>query len=163
MTPSGNISNLKLDTGLALGAMLGAGYQPPPPLTRGIAAAADTGDTFGQVLQQARATAGELAQKRKQAEEGAAGLVSAALILPILKQVRRSPLTQNNVFSGGEGEKAFGPEFDMQIADRIAHSPRLGIRDALTNRLMQRGAVKKTIPNTQIPSLPQTGALDTHG
>jgi hypothetical protein len=77
--------------------------------------------------------------RRKEAEEAAAGAVSQALILPILKQIRRSPFNQAGPFSPGIGEKTFGTQFDMAIADRIAQSPRLGIKEALADRLMKRG------------------------
>ena len=70
----------------------------------------------------------EAADAHAKAEKAAEGLISNALILPILKQVRRSSFGENSVFSGGNGEKAFGPEFDMQLSDRIAQSPRLGVR-----------------------------------
>jgi len=89
-------------------------------------------EAFGKVT-------GSAAQdkRRRDAEDGAAGLVSQALIMPILKQLRRSTFNTQGPFSPGTGEKAFGPEFDMEIADRIAHSPRLGIKEALTKRLMK--------------------------
>ena len=95
------------------------------------------------------------AYKKRQhdAEEGAAGLVSQALIMPVLKQLRRSTFDTKGPFSPGNGEKAFGPEFDMQIADRIAHSPRLGIKEALTKRLMK--SREQTQPNIR--------KLDVHG
>jgi hypothetical protein len=99
----------------------------------------EKGAAFGSILQQQLDT--DEAARRKKADEAATGLVSNALILPILKQVRRSVWSENNVFSGGIGEKAFGPQFDMQLADRIAQSPQLGIRKALSDRLMKRGSV----------------------
>jgi Rod binding domain-containing protein len=83
----------------------------------------------------------DAAEAHASAEKAAQGLVSNALILPILKQVRRSSFGENSVFSGGNGEKAFGPEFDMQLADRIAQSPRLGVREALVQRLERRSPV----------------------
>lgn len=92
-----------------------------------------------QAILQRLAPVPEDAARRQEAEEAAAGLVSNALILPILKQVRRSTFNTEGPFSAGTGEKAFGPEFDMQIADRIAHSPQLGIRKALADRMMKRG------------------------
>jgi hypothetical protein len=79
------------------------------------------------------------AARQKLAEEAATGLVSQALILPILKQIRRSPFNQEGPFSPGIGEKTFGTQFDIAIADRIAQSPRLGIKTALADRLMKRG------------------------
>jgi hypothetical protein len=98
----------------------------------------------------------EKTDAQTQAQDAAAGLVSAALILPILKQVRRSPFNTEGPFSPGMGEKAFGPEFDMQLADRIAHSPRLGIRDALADRLLKRAGSSK--PVTTAPK-----GLNVHG
>ncbi|HVS72425.1 MAG TPA: hypothetical protein VHQ47_14310 [Phycisphaerae bacterium] len=118
--------------GNGAGAALGA----PAPGAGGFAAA----------LQQAKApelTAAEAAARKKaheQAENAAGGLVANALILPILKQVRRSPWSQNNVFSGGNGEKTFGPVFDMQIADRLAHSPNMAVTHVLAKRLEKRAA-----------------------
>jgi hypothetical protein len=85
---------------------------------------------------------GPKAAEAKRVRDAAAGLVSQALILPILKQIRRSPWGTNPIFGGGMGEKAFGPEFDMQIADRIARSPRMGATNALTERLMKRTTVQ---------------------
>ena len=93
---------------------------------------------------------------RQTAEKAAGDLASNALILPMLKQLRRSPWGENTLFSGGIGEKAFGPEFDMQIADRIAHSPRLGVTQALASRLMQR----KT---PEVMKLSDSKKLDVHG
>jgi hypothetical protein len=67
-------------------------------------------------------------------------VVSNALILPVLKQIRRSGWSQEGPFSPGIGEKTFGPEFDMQIADRIARSPRLSVTQSLTQKLMKRSS-----------------------
>jgi hypothetical protein len=72
-------------------------------------------------------------------------------------------------FSQGKAEKAFGPEFDMQLADRIAQSPRLGIKDALVDRLMRRGqpvAATSSATGGQPPAATATPAhkeLDVHG
>lgn len=104
-------------------------------------------DTFQKITQST-----DYAQRRSQAEKAATGLVSNALILPILKQLRRSSLDNKGPFSPGTGEKAFGPEFDIQIADRIANSPRLGIKKALADRLM-----KKSSPAAS------SATLDVHG
>lgn len=83
--------------------------------------------------------AGVLAQaapaEQQQLRKVAGDLVSNALILPILKQIRRSVWSQNSIFKPGAGENAFGPEFDTQLADRVAHSPRMSLTDALASRL----------------------------
>ncbi|HVX86035.1 MAG TPA: hypothetical protein VH253_14725 [Phycisphaerae bacterium] len=107
---------------------------------------------FAGALSQAKGvamTAAEAAARKKaheKAEDAAGGLVANALILPILKQVRRSPWAENSVFSGGNGEKAFGPVFDMQIADRLAHSPNMAVTHVLAKRLEKRSmaALKST-------------------
>lgn len=92
------------------------------------------GASFEEALKQAGAK-GEM----KAAREAAGSLVAHALILPVLKQLRRGTWGQDTPFSAGIGEKTFGPEFDMQIADRVAHSPRMGVTDALAKRLLGRG------------------------
>ena len=84
-------------------------------------------------------------EAREEAEDAASGLVSQALILPILKQLRRSSEESKGPFSPGIAEKAFGPEFDMQLSDRIAHSPRLGVTKALADRLMKRMGPEKVL------------------
>ena len=84
--------------------------------------------------------AAEVARQAK-AEKAAGDLVANALILPMLKQVRRSGMGKNSVFSGGIGEKTFGPEFDREIADRLAQSPKMGVKTALAKRLMNGNAV----------------------
>ena len=115
-----------------------------PVMTGPMAAAAGVGAmgksqaSYAEVFQKI-ANPKDYAARRKQAEEAATGLVSQALILPILKQIRRSPFNGEGPFSPGTGEKTFGPEFDMQIADRIAQSPKLGIKKALADRLMKHG------------------------
>jgi hypothetical protein len=82
---------------------------------------------------------------RKEAEKAASGLVSEALILPIFKQIRRSMEETKGPFSPGIAEKSFGPRFDMQLADRIAQSPRLGVKKALADRLMKRMGTEKVL------------------
>jgi hypothetical protein len=87
----------------------------------------------------------------------AGDLVANALILPVLKQNRRSVWSQNSLFSGGTGEKTFGPQFDMQLADRIAHSPRMGVTAAVANRLAARE--QRVHPNVAARSQ----GVDVHG
>jgi len=68
----------------------------------------------------------------------AGDLVAQALILPLLKQLRRGTFGKGTPLSPGTGEKTFGPEFDVEMADRIAHSPRMAPTDAIAARLTQR-------------------------
>ena len=107
-----------------------------PPATAAITTAGPTSQQPFEALLQRHAATQET--DREKAKKAAAGLVSQALILPILKQVRRSTMMAKGPFSPGIAEKTFGPEFDMQLADRIAHSPRMGVTKALTERLMKR-------------------------
>ena len=116
------------------------------------------GSDFQKLLQNKSNQFIPQSKAEKKAHEAAAGLVSEALILPILKQVRQSPFNKDGPFSPGNGEKAFGPEFDMQIADRIAHSPRMGITNALAKKLIKRGEDAKAKGNA-----PATRKLDLHG
>ena len=116
------------------------------------------GSDFQKLLQNKSKQFIPQTKAEKQAHEAAAGLVSEALILPILKQVRQSPFNKDGPFSPGNGEKTFGPEFDMQLADRIAHSPRMGITNALAKKLIKRGADVKAKGNA-----PATRKLDLHG
>jgi len=81
------------------------------------------------------------AERAKQIDQAATGLVSQALILPMLQQIRRSMQDMKGPFAPGKGENAFGPQFDIQLADRIAQSPRLPIKAALVNQLSKRGNV----------------------
>ena len=94
---------------------------------------------LNRAAQPSRTPADPEAEKKKRAEDAAAGLVTAALILPVLKQVRQSPWAENPVFGGGKAEKTFGPVFDMQLADRIARSPRMAATHILTQKLLSRG------------------------
>jgi hypothetical protein len=137
---------------------------------------AGASSAFAQLLKHRTALAGANAQKtdaeglgedeiqrRQEAEKAAGDLVSNALILPMLKQLRHSVWGQNTVFSRGIGEKAFGPQFDMQISDRIAHSPRLGLKTALTGRLLKRGQSDARTHATESASPQTPGRLDLHG
>lgn len=113
--------------------------------TEGLAAARKAsqagGTSFGTVLAEQAGAAGKTEvdkQAESKARQAAEGLVAHALILPMLKQLRRESLDRKGVFSPGTGEKTFGPEFDMQIADRIARSPRMTVTESLTQRLLKK-------------------------
>jgi hypothetical protein len=139
-----------LSAGAAIGTTMGQASQAKNPLL--------ASTNFQDMLSSAGAPSKQLTEKRKAAEKAAAGLVSQALILPILKQLRQSTWSQDGPFSPGIGEKTFGPHFDMQLADRIAQSPRLGIKNALTDRLMQR-----SLREYNSPAGANGKALNVHG
>jgi hypothetical protein len=122
------------------------------------------GESFAEKLNRAKlATAPDEPTLRKQAAEKTAGdLVSTALILPVLKQLRRGSLNHNPVFGGGDGEKTFGPLFDTQIADRIAQSPNLPIRQSLADRMLNRGKVIDRRP-AALKAKTATQGINVHG
>jgi len=136
--------------GVCLGAAAGAAAKQ--------SAGVLVGSTFAKVFDfklNEGLSAAEVA-RRKRAEQAAGELTANALILPMLKQLRRSVWGKDGVFSGGIGEKTFGPEFDRQIADRIAQSPKMGVKTVLTERLMNRnGASQKSVADLV--------KLDVHG
>ena len=143
-------------SGMTLGAAAGD-WKSFNPTTGETAPAAVQAANFSTVLDHASQHLTDQTQRRAQAEKAAAGLVSNALILPILKQIRRSTFGENSVFSGGTGEKTFGPQFDMQLADRIAQSPRLGVTSVLADRIM-----KKSPQKPAAASFRKSG-MDVHG
>jgi len=117
------------------------------------------GETFSAYLNRPASDL-SAAQTPAQARKAAEGLVANALILPVLKQLRHDPFGKNNVFSPGIGEKTFGPEFDRQIADRIAQSPRLTLTASLTQRLLSRG--QNNGPASNLGTTQRQG-VDVHG
>ena len=102
--------------------------------------------------------------------KAAAGLVADALILPLLKQIRRDPFGKNTFLSGGIGEKTFGPQFDIQLANRISESPNMALTQTLANELTRRGKpVSRAkfdkaagLDKFSVPPSAQ-GLLDVHG
>jgi hypothetical protein len=115
----------------------------------GAAALLRPGENFNDMLNRL-AGKKQPVDKRKQAEKVAGDLVSNALILPILKQNRHSVFNQSGPFAAGTGEKTFGPEFDIQIADRITHSGNMGITKALADRLTTpKGSVISQVAQTK--------------
>jgi hypothetical protein len=135
-----------------------ASFTPAPAAgEKSASSAAVQAANFSTLLDHANEQLSEQMDRRAQAENAAAGLVSNALILPILKQIRRSPFGENTVFSGGNGEKMFGPQFDMQLADRIAQSPRLGIKNVLADRMMKKA------PQKMAAAAAKKSGIDVHG
>jgi hypothetical protein len=121
------------------------------------------GAAFEQVLTRQGRTSTPAAKAHAKAEKAAGDLVANALILPLLKQVRRSPWGENSVFSGGIGEKSFGPQFDIQIADHLAHSPRMAVTQVLTARLEKRATPGRAAAAGQKTQTAPNGKLDLHG
>ncbi len=103
-------------------------------------------DNFNHVL-------GKIQKKtqthEEKAYEAAGDLVANALILPILEQLRRGNLAKDTFFAPGNAENTFGPEFDIQIADRIAHSPNMACTQAIAEKLLSRGGKISRVKKTQ--------------
>jgi hypothetical protein len=127
------------------------------------APAAAGGAAFEQVLTRQGQALTPQAKAHAKAEKAAGDLVANALILPLLKQVRRSPWGENSVFSGGIGEKSFGPQFDIQIADHLAHSPRMAVTQVLTAKLEKRGTKGSAASAGKMTQATANGKLDLHG
>jgi hypothetical protein len=129
----------------------------------GTASTGAGGAAFEQVLTRQGGASTPAAKAHAKAEKAAGDLVANALILPLLKQVRRSPWGENSVFSGGIGEKSFGPQFDIQIADHLAHSPRMAVTQVLTARLEKRAAKASAASAGTMNQMKANGKLDLHG
>lgn len=86
---------------------------------------------FAQLLQQA--IGGQT--RREMAREAATQLVAAALIMPVLKSLRDSPMLRPP-FAPGLAEKRFAPLLDQQIADRITGASNFSLVDQIVDRLL---------------------------
>lgn len=98
-----------------------------PPPVRAPAGVADA--DFDEMVGQAR--------RGEQIQAAARTLTAQALVLPILQSLRSGSLAWGP-FGAGDAEKSFGPMLDVQIADRIASSPRLPVASAIEARLRAR-------------------------
>jgi len=146
-----NFSGLNSAAAYQLARQQGIGVPATQPA--GTEPATDAAGSFQDQIKQAQ-------DQQRKVKKIAGDLVSNALILPVLKQIRRSPFAQKDIFRGGIGENTFGPEFDMQMADRIAHSPKMTVTDALARRLSQHGPARSRVP--QDAPQGQVG-VDVHG
>ena len=72
--------------------------------------------------------------RRKQLRDQIENLVSMALVLPMLKQVRSDPF-KSEMFHGGFGEEVFGSQMDMVMAERLGPRVAGPIVDATYRRL----------------------------
>jgi hypothetical protein len=110
-------------------------------------------NSFSSILSGVQGSVEDAKKARaKKTEDVAGSLVAYALILPMLKQIRQSPWNKSGPFAPGNGEKAFGTQFDIEIAERIARSPRM----SLTESVRQRLSAKEDRVN-------QSEGLDVHG
>lgn len=66
--------------------------------------------------------------------QAAQQLVSSALILPMLQQIRSSSL-KSEMFHGGFSEDAFGAQLDTELADRMVAKSNFPIVDAIYRKM----------------------------
>ncbi|HAI10919.1 MAG TPA: hypothetical protein DCM28_04400 [Phycisphaerales bacterium] len=73
-------------------------------------------------------------QQKSDIRQAAQQLVSSALILPMLQQVRESSL-KSELFHGGFSEDAFGAQLDTELADRMVAKSNFPIVDAIYRKM----------------------------
>ncbi len=97
----------------------------------------------GQTPPQAQPFADTLSRARREApaaelpdettlREAAGQLVAAAFVLPLLAEVRDSPL-KTDLFGGGFAHDSMREQLDTQIAGRLTASPRFPLVDTLVD------------------------------
>lgn len=70
------------------------------------------------LLDHLKESARDVKKNKDKAHEAAQQFVSTALVLPMLKQMRDTTF-KSDLFHGGQGEDAFGPQLDQILSDRI--------------------------------------------
>ena len=86
-------------------------------------------------------------------ETVAAQLVSEMAFKPMLAEMRKFPLANNDMFSGGRGEEVFGERLDEQFADIVA-SRSSGVTADIAERLKPRGG--ESAEGTSAEAAPQS-------
>ena len=75
--------------------------------------------------------------------------VSSAFVLPVLAQLRQSPLAPKaGPFAFNDVDKRFGPLLDQHLADRVTQAARFSIVDTIVNRYTQAAASTTTLNAT---------------
>jgi len=105
-----------------------------PNIDARMLAARASGPTTGFNLgAAARSSKGVEQEVRGAAEQ----LVSSTLLKPLLGLMRQDPL-RSDLFHGGFAEDAFRDQLDTILADRITTRSRLGLVDAIYERIMSQ-------------------------
>ena len=105
-----------------------------------VAARGHGGARFVRMLHEAAAPGARGADAAAKIHKAATGLLSQALVMPVLKELRGGSLAWGP-FKPGDGERTFGPMLDQRIADRIAGSERVALGRRLEESLMRRRGV----------------------
>ncbi|MAX26904.1 MAG: hypothetical protein CMJ19_20615 [Phycisphaeraceae bacterium] len=82
-------------------------------------------------------------EQKREIREAAQQLVSSALILPMLAQIRESSL-KSELFHGGFTEDAFGSQLDTELADRMVAKSNFPIVDAIYRKMTGQTDAKIT-------------------
>lgn len=109
----------------------------------------------------------EKADKRRgEFREAAGQLVAAAFILPLLAETRKSSMN-TDLFGGGMGQDAMRQKLDVELAERLATSPKFPIVDAMVDRYMPENIIPiEVFRKQQAEADPNAAAgqgLNTHG
>ena len=80
----------------------------------------------------------EFASPQERLRELSEMFVSSAMIMPMFEQLRSGPLTENNIFHGGQGEKIFQQQLDQVLADRMAGATHFDLVDTVYNHFSQQ-------------------------
>jgi len=135
--------------------------QTPEPTTAALRATpkASSAGGFATALNSARSTSSNAMSELR---EAAQQMVASAFILPLLQQVRDDPF-KSDLFHGGKSEDLFGQQLDTILADRIVDASRLGVADAIVDRMSRVVMGRQAYQNqtTDPQSLPQQGASPT--
>lgn len=93
------------------------------------------GDFAALLNRPGTAQAANMSDKQKdEVRHAAEQLVSSALILPMLQQIRETSL-KSDLFHGGFSEDAFGAQLDTELADRMVAKSNFAIVDAIYRKM----------------------------
>lgn len=115
---------------------------------------ADRQSEFAALLGRAR-TASSLVEKpadaKTEAREAAADFVAAALVEPVLKELRNSNQAAAP-FAPGTGEKQFRGLMDAQMARRVTRAANFALVDRVAQMLLDHAAKAAGKPAVEVPS-----------
>lgn len=90
---------------------------------------------------------GKVDGRKEQARKAAEQLVSTALVVPLLRQMRQDPF-RTELFHGGQAEETFGSQLDQIFADRTVQGANFPLVSAIEKQLLARmERMTSTTPN----------------
>jgi hypothetical protein len=117
----------------------------------------DERELFSSVI--ARASRAPGASKEADARTAAEGLVTAALVQPIFKQLRESAGAAPPPFGPGPGERSFRGMLDTTIAQKLVTSQNWPLVDRLARDLLNRSGTGPPLTNPPAKSSSQSTPL----